>query len=132
MVGTRERRDLAPRQAIVASEDHRFFKHSGVDIRGLLRAIGSLGKAGGGSTITQQLVKNLVLSQDRTLSRKAAEILLSLRVEKRLTKEELLEAYLNNVYWAGSVHFTPIRVKIPPSIRLRFSYHAPPAPERTS
>ena len=111
----RERLDLAPRQAIVASEDHRFFKHSGVDIRGLLRAIGSLGKAGGGSTITQQLVKNLVLSQDRTLSRKAAEILLSLRVEKRLSKEELLEAYLNNVYWAGSFTHPIKTVNNPPS-----------------
>lgn len=99
-------KDMAPAvwQAIVASEDHRFFKHSGVDIRGLLRAVGSLGRAGGGSTITQQLVKNLVLSQDRTLSRKAAEILLSLRVEKRLSKEELLEAYLNNVYWGHGVY----------------------------
>lgn len=99
-------KDVAPAvwQAIVASEDHRFFRHSGVDIRGLLRAIGSLGKAGGGSTITQQLVKNLVLSQDRTISRKAAEILLSLKIEKHLSKEELLEAYLNNVYWGHGVY----------------------------
>eukprot|EP00854_Cymbomonas_tetramitiformis_P013030 gene13030-15393_t len=50
-------------QAVVASEDHRFFHHSGLDVRGLTRAVGSLGTQGGGSTITQQLVKNLLLSQ---------------------------------------------------------------------
>ena len=99
-------KDVAPAvwQAIVASEDHRFFTHKGVDLRGLLRAIGSLGKMGGGSTITQQLVKNLVLSQDRTVSRKLAEIILSMKVEKRLTKDELLEAYLNHVYWGHGVY----------------------------
>ena len=99
-------KDVAPAvwQAIVATEDHRFFQHKGVDLRGLLRAVGSLGRRGGGSTITQQLVKNLVLSQDRTISRKAAEILLSLQIEKRLTKDELLEAYLNNVYWGHGVY----------------------------
>ena len=99
-------KDVAPAmwQAIVATEDHRSFQHKGVDLRGLLRAVGSLGRRGGGSTITQQLVKNLVLSQDRTISRKAAEILLSLQIEKRLTKDELLEAYLNNVYWGHGVY----------------------------
>ena len=91
-------------QAIVATEDHRFFAHSGVDARGLLRAVGSLGRRGGGSTITQQLVKNLVLSSDRTVSRKVAEILLSVNVERRLTKDELLEAYLNHVYWGHGVY----------------------------
>lgn len=99
-------KDVSPAvwQAVVASEDHRFFKHKGVDVRGLTRAIGSMGKMGGGSTITQQLVKNLVLCQDRTISRKISEILLSLKVETRLTKEELLEAYLNNVYWGHGVY----------------------------
>jgi len=99
-------KDVSPAvwQAIVATEDHRFFQHKGVDLRGLLRAIGSLGKMGGGSTITQQLVKNLVLSQDRTISRKAAEIILSTKVEQRLTKDELLEAYLNHVYWGHGVY----------------------------
>ena len=99
-------KDVAPAvwQAIVATEDHRFFQHSGVDARGLARAVGSLGKRGGGSTITQQLVKNLVLSSDRTVSRKIAEILLSLKVERNLTKDELLEAYLNHVYWGHGVY----------------------------
>lgn len=99
-------KDVAPAvwQAIVATEDHRFFTHSGVDARGLARAVGSLGKRGGGSTITQQLVKNLVLSSDRTVSRKIAEILLSLKVEQNLTKDELLEAYLNHVYWGHGVY----------------------------
>ena len=99
-------KDVAPAvwQAIVATEDHRFFAHAGVDARGLARAVGSLGRRGGGSTITQQLVKNLVLSSDRTVSRKVAEILLSLKVEHFLTKDELLEAYLNHVYWGHGVY----------------------------
>ena len=99
-------KDVAPAvwQAIVATEDHRFFQHAGVDARGLARAVGSLGRRGGGSTITQQLVKNLVLSSDRTVSRKVAEILLSLKVEHVLTKDELLEAYLNHVYWGHGVY----------------------------
>ncbi len=99
-------KDVAPAvyQAVVATEDHRFFEHRGVDLRGLLRAIGSLGTRGGGSTITQQLVKNLVLCQDRTISRKLAEILLSVKIETVLTKDELLEAYLNNVYWGHGAY----------------------------
>ena len=86
-------------QAIVATEDHRFFQHRGVDVNGLGRAVVSLGRLGGGSTITQQLIKNMVLSNDRTVTRKLAEILLSLELEKRLSKERTLEAYVNNVYW---------------------------------
>ena len=86
-------------QAIVATEDHRFFRHRGVDVNGLGRAVVSLGRLGGGSTITQQLIKNMVLSNDRTVTRKLAEILLALELEKRLSKEQTLEAYVNNVYW---------------------------------
>ena len=86
-------------QAIVATEDHRFFRHRGVDVNGLGRAVASMGRLGGGSTITQQLIKNMVLSNDRTVTRKLAEILLSLELEKRLSKEQTLEAYVNNVYW---------------------------------
>ena len=58
-----------------------------------------MGRLGGGSTITQQLIKNMVLSNDRTVTRKLAEILLSLELEKRLSKERTLEAYVNNVSW---------------------------------
>ena len=84
-------RHVAPAawRAIVATEDHRFFRHAGVDVNGLGRAVVSLGRLGGGSTITQQLIKNMVLSNDRTVTRKLAEILLSLRLEKRLSKEQV-------------------------------------------
>ena len=91
-------------QAIVASEDHRFFDHNGVDAKGLSRAVLTLGRRGGGSTITQQLVKNLLLSQERTITRKAVEIVAAFFLENRLSKPELLEEYINNVYWGHGVY----------------------------
>ena len=90
--------------AVVAAEDRRFFFHPGVDIRGLARAVLTLGTSGGGSTITQQLVKNMLLSQDRTITRKLVEMGLALAVERRLTKPQLLEEYLNNVYWGHGIY----------------------------
>merc|ERR1712078_937203 len=91
-------------KAIVASEDHRFFKHRGVDVRGLLRAAISLGSRGGGSTITQQLCKNMVFSPERTITRKLVEVFSALVLESKLTKEEILEEYLNNVYWGHGIY----------------------------
>lgn len=93
--------------AILAIEDRRFFDHPGFDWRGIARAlIANLSADSvrqGGSTITQQLAKNLFLSSDRTLERKAKELLLALQLEARYSKEELLELYLNRVYLgAGS------------------------------
>ena len=89
-------------QAVLAAEDHRFFEHKGVDARGLLRALWVNFRAGrvaqGGSTITQQLVKNRLLEPKRTLGRKIDEAWLATLVEWRYPKERILEAYLNEIY----------------------------------
>lgn len=89
-------------QAILAIEDRRFFDHSGVDVRGLARAL--LRNAGderlgqGGSTITQQLVKNTYLSPEKTLQRKYAEAMLSIALERRLSKADIFSLYCNEIY----------------------------------
>ncbi|GER65831.1 penicillin-binding protein [Weizmannia acidilactici] len=89
--------------AIVAIEDHRFYKHHGFDIIGtmsaLLKDIKAGGAAAGGSTITQQLTKNALLSPERTLKRKIQELFLAIEIEKHYTKKEILEMYLNQVYF---------------------------------
>ena len=94
-------------QAIIAIEDHRFYSHSGVDVDSIFRALLANIQADeivqGGSTITQQLIKNLLLTQDQTLDRKIWEVLLSLIVESRFSKDEILSFYLNTTYLgAGS------------------------------
>ncbi len=93
--------DYVP-QAFLAIEDQRFYEHSGVDMRGLVRASWRNLAAGelvqGGSTITMQLVKNLILSPDRHLRRKLQEMRLALALENNLTKTEILELYLNRIY----------------------------------
>jgi 1A family penicillin-binding protein len=92
--------------AILAAEDARFATHPGVDPMGILRAAWANLRGGGvrqgGSTITQQLAKNLFLSPERTFLRKVTETVLALILEARMTKEEILEAYLNNVYLGQS------------------------------
>ncbi len=94
--------------AFVATEDRRFFTHHGIDPLGLLRATLVNLKSGrltqGGSTITQQLAKNLFLSSDRTFARKAEEVVLALWLELRLSKTEILELYVNRVYFGGGAH----------------------------
>ncbi|MBS1985716.1 MAG: transglycosylase domain-containing protein [Bdellovibrionales bacterium] len=89
-------------QAIVNLEDPRFMEHGGFDILGILRAAAAnivrMRYTQGGSTITQQLVKNVFLSNERTLHRKFTELVLAALVEKRFTKDEILEAYMNEVY----------------------------------
>ncbi|MGD9785422.1 MAG: PBP1A family penicillin-binding protein [Hyphomicrobiaceae bacterium] len=94
--------------AVVATEDRRFFSHFGVDVSGLARAAFANLRAGrfvqGGSTITQQLAKNLFLSSERTLSRKLDELALAVWLEVRLTKREILELYLNRVYFGGGAY----------------------------
>jgi penicillin-binding protein 1B len=89
-------------QAVLAAEDHRFFDHRGVDVRGLLRAAWANLRGGrvvqGGSTITQQLVKNRLLTPQRTFMRKLNEAWLSTVIEWRYPKERVLEAYLNEIY----------------------------------
>src|SRR6516165_2589790 len=89
-------------KAFIAAEDRRFFQHHGVDERGIIRAfIGNLGSPGrpqGGSTITQQVVKNLLVGSDVTYDRKIRELIVASRLEDTLSKEEILELYLNSVY----------------------------------
>ena len=88
--------------ALIAAEDDRFFQHNGVDLKGLTRAVLQLIKTGkkksGGSTITMQVAKNYYLSSEKTFSRKFTEILLALKIEQELSKEEILELYLNKIY----------------------------------
>lgn len=89
--------------AVLATEDRRFYTHFGVDPRGILRAMLANRRAGrlvqGGSTITQQLAKVLFLTPDRTLRRKLEEVLLALSLEYRLEKKQILELYLNRIYF---------------------------------
>jgi penicillin-binding protein 1A len=89
-------------QAFVSAEDKRFYQHSGIDERSLIRAfIGNIAQSGrpqGGSTITQQVVKNLLVGEDLTYERKIREMILTARVERLLTKAEILELYLNSTY----------------------------------
>ncbi len=89
-------------KAFIAAEDKRFFQHKGIDERGLIRAfIGNLAQAGrpqGGSTITQQVVKNLLVGEDLSYERKIREMIVATRLEGALSKQEILELYLNFVY----------------------------------
>ena len=89
-------------QAFLSAEDANFFHHPGVDYRGLLRAGLQLALTGkkkqGGSTITMQVARNFYLSRKKTYTRKLSEIFLALRIEKELSKQEILELYLNKIY----------------------------------
>jgi penicillin-binding protein 1A len=93
-------------KAFIAAEDRRFYQHKGIDERGLIRAfIGNLALSGrpqGGSTITQQIVKNLLVGEDLTYERKIREMIVASRVEHALSKAEILELYLNSVYLGRS------------------------------
>lgn len=120
----RENRQVVPlseiplilQQAVLAIEDERFYSHRGVDPRGIARALWrnlrERGLVEGGSTITQQLARNLFLSQERAVSRKVAEILLALEIERRLTKEEILERYLNQVYFGQGAYGVEMAARV--------------------
>lgn len=90
-------------KAVVAVEDKRFFEHGPVDVRSILRAvltnIKDMSLTEGGSSITQQLAKNLYFSQEKKLERKVAEVFAAYNLEKHLTKEEILELYINVIYY---------------------------------
>jgi penicillin-binding protein 1A len=94
--------------AVIATEDRRFYEHDGVDWRGLARAMVANWRAGrviqGGSTLTQQLVKNLFLTPDQTLKRKLQEVRLARELEERLSKPEILTLYLNRQYFGGRAY----------------------------
>jgi penicillin-binding protein 1A len=103
--------DLLPKHvtdAVVATEDHRFFEHWGVDPIGLVRAMLTNMRAGryaqGGSTLSQQLAKNLFLTSERRLGRKLEELYLAFWLELRLSKKDILELYLNRVYFGGGAY----------------------------
>ncbi|MEL8056671.1 MAG: PBP1A family penicillin-binding protein [Pseudomonadota bacterium] len=102
--------DLPPHvsRAFIAAEDKRFYEHDGADTQAMIRALWSNVTSGrtvsGASTLTQQLVKNLVLSPEQTLKRKAQEIRLARRLEERLSKNEILELYLNRVYFGSGFY----------------------------
>jgi penicillin-binding protein 1A len=101
---------IAPvlRKAVVAIEDARFFEHRGIDLRALLRAARRNAQAGevveGGSTITQQYVKNVLLDPRQTLHRKAREAVLAFELERRHTKATILERYLNTIYLGNGAY----------------------------
>lgn len=96
------------KRSVLAMEDAYFYTHKGIDPSGVGRAILANFNAGGtvegGSTLTQQLVKNLFLSNERSLNRKVAEAVLAMRVEQVFTKEQILEMYLNQVFWGKNTN----------------------------
>src|SRR3990170_2508943 len=120
----RENRQIVPlteippvlRQAVLAMEDERFFSHKGIDPRGIVRALWRNVREGelveGGSTITQQLARNLFLTQERTVSRKVSEVFLAVEIERRLTKEEILERYLNQVYFGQGAYGVEMAARV--------------------
>src|SRR6056297_3145341 len=89
-------------KALLAAEDDGFFRHSGIDLMGLGRAVSELlltgAKGSGGSTLTMQVARNYFLSLDRTFTRKFNEILLAIEIERRLSKQEIFELYVNRVF----------------------------------
>ena len=95
--------------AVIAAEDHRFYKHSGVDIisigRAVIKDIKERGFVEGGSTITQQLAKNMYFTQEKRLTRKVAEVFMAFKIEKYCEKDEILELYFNTTYY-GNGYYT--------------------------
>jgi len=102
--------DIAPimRQAIVSVEDQRFFDHNGIDLRGVGRALWAdlrhQAIVEGGSTITQQFVKNAYIRNERTLARKVREAALAWQLEQRWSKDRILTAYLNTIYFGNGAY----------------------------
>ncbi len=92
--------------ATVALEDRNFYKHHGVDFRALARAVlkNAQGRREGASTITQQLVKNSILTSERSIKRKVKEIILSLEIEQKFTKNEILRMYLNEIPYGSNAY----------------------------
>jgi penicillin-binding protein 1A len=113
-------------QAFIAAEDDRFFEHPGVDYQGIARAIWNLVLTGersqGGSTITMQVARNFFLSSEKTYLRKANEILLALKIEQELSKQQILELYLNKIYLGNRAYGVGAAAQ---------AYYGKPAPELT-
>lgn len=96
------------KQAIVSTEDKRFYKHKGIDYKGIMRAVWAMIQDGevtqGGSTITQQLARTVFLSNERTWERKIEEMYIAVELEAKYSKDDILEFYLNNVYFANGYY----------------------------
>ncbi len=96
------------KMAFVATEDRRFYNHSGIDVQGIFRAaaknIITMSKAQGASTITQQLARNLYLSNEKTIKRKVDEMFISVGLEQNFTKDQILELYVNQIYFGSGVY----------------------------
>lgn len=94
--------------AIIAAEDHRFYDHCGIDVIALARAarndLLALGFVEGGSTVTQQLAKNLYFSDEKSLIRKAAELFMAFNIERNYDKDEILELYVNSIYFGSGYY----------------------------
>ena len=115
--------DYVP-NAVIAIEDRRFREHNGFDIKGMARAFfGNLISreiTGGGSTITQQLTKNALLSPEKTYKRKIEELFLAVEIEKNYEKDEILTMYLNQVYFgSGAWELSKLRESISIKISIR-------------
>lgn len=91
-------------EAVISVEDHRFYKHPGIDIISIGRAIINDIKAMEFSTITQQIAKNEYFSQEKKLSRKVAEVFMSFEIEKKYSKDEILELYVNTIYFGNGYY----------------------------
>lgn len=98
------------KNAVIAVEDHRFYKHNGIDIiaigRSAFNDIKAMSFVEGGSTITQQLAKNIYFTQEKKIERKIAEVVMAFEIEKNCDKDEILELYLNTSYF-GDGYYTP-------------------------
>ena len=98
------------KNAVIAVEDHRFYKHNGIDIiaigRSAFNDIKAMSFVEGGSTITQQLAKNIYYTQEKKIERKIAEVFMAFEIEKNCDKDEILELYLNTSYF-GDGYYTP-------------------------
>lgn len=96
------------KDAVIAVEDHRYYDHKGIDIiaigRALLNDIRARELVEGGSTITQQLAKNMYFTQDKTLTRKIAEVFMAKKIESNYNKEEILELYVNYIYYGSGYY----------------------------
>ena len=96
------------KRAVVAAEDARFIEHAGFDVAGIQKAVEKNWKKGrlvaGGSTITQQLAKNLFLSGDRSFLRKGQEVIITLMIESTWSKRRILEVYLNVIEWGNGIY----------------------------
>lgn len=92
------------KKATIAIEDTEFYQHGGISIRGLARAILYGGTRGGGSTITQQVIKKTLLTDEKLITRKLKEIILAFRLEQAFTKDEILALYLNEIPYGGSIY----------------------------